>query len=120
MTAADRLLDRRGEDVTVYTYTYDTTDSYGDPTYIETATSTVGIVEQVGGVAEIVRSPEGEEIDIELAVFLKDDVTVHEPSADNRKPSVIERALDGEQYRVEAVTVQDNGFQRCNCARKHD
>lgn len=113
-------LQRKGEPVTVASYTQTGTDEYGDPTFDETVTETHAIVQAATSQARMVNDAGGETADMDVVIYLPDDVPVNQAMPETPQPSVITRAADGRDYRVEAVMTEDNGITACMCIQGTD
>lgn len=110
------MLERRGESMTVTTFTQSGTDEYGDATYDETVTTVQAFIEQRGIAAEPIRNTSGEVIDTDVSIFVSDSVNVNEPAEDS-KASIIERDSTGKKYRVQYAFIEGNGIIKCDCTQ---
>lgn len=113
-------LERHGEPVTVVSYDQTGTDDYGDPVFAEQSWQTQAIVEAATTQARMVSTAGGERADMDVMVYLPDDVPVEQALPDSPKPSTITRDVDGRDYRVEAVVGEDNGLTTCLCVQGTD
>lgn len=107
-----RVLERHGRDVTVENFTDDgTTDDHGDPTRTTESTTTVrAILREPQVETQVIRGPDGQEVAVEVEIFLPDSVTVREADdADSRYATEITDSADGRTYRTLAVWDEGNG-----------
>lgn len=108
---AKRVLARHGRDVTVTNFTDDgTTDVHGDPDRTVDTTTTVEAVLRQPTEEIVAAGPDGQQVAVDVEVFLPDTVTVHEADDDdNRYATEIEDSANGEVYRALSVWPEGNG-----------
>lgn len=110
---------QEGDDAIVRTYsTSDPTETTGEfesPDDTVTETETKALFQRIRR-HRIERDPSGEEVELDMTVYVEDDVEVHDTDT-ARRPSEIERVPTGEVFRVEAVVRESGGITRCECIR---
>lgn len=111
------MLDYRGEDMTVIRYSRTGTDEYGDAEFSKTEETVDGLIEQRTSETEVVRRPTGEEMNVDVRIYLRDTVQVDEPDGDGTRGSIIRRERTKNEYRVESAFEENNGLIRCDCTR---
>lgn len=112
------FLRRHGEAVTVRNYTQTGTDDYGDPTWDESTTETTAVVMLPKEPTQTTNAS-GETVYVDARFFVANESVVVNASDATPHPSVIDRHLDGESYRVELSFSQNNGLYRIE-TRRHD
>lgn len=110
-----RSVDTHGQDVTHRTYSSSGTDSYGDPNH-SSSTSTVTARVRHVRTPELIRGPEGDDVDVDVEIYVKDDLTVTDLDEGDGRPD--EFTADGVDYVVVNAETQDNGLLNCRCVRK--
>lgn len=108
-------LDEVGQDVTHTTFSSSSTDSYGDPSWSSSDSTVTARVEQ-SRVPRQTRTVAGEEIEVDVTIYVKDTVSVTDIDAGDGRPD--EFTVGGTEYKVLRADDQDNGLIACDCVRK--
>lgn len=110
--ATRRTLSTAGREVTVTNFTDDgTTDAHGDPVREVDTTETHDAILRQPTEELTASGPNGQQVAVEVEIFLPDTATVHEADADNsdRYATEITDSIDDETYRALAVWNEGNG-----------
>lgn len=114
--AARRSLDRHGQDVTHRTFNQSGTDAYGDPSSQGESTATVKARVDHVQTPQLIRGPEGDDVDVDVEIYVKDSLTVTDVNEGDGRPD--EFTADGIDYVVISAENQDSGLINCRCVRK--
>lgn len=116
---SDRFVRKRGDSVTVTTYSldYSNVDEQGDPAETSTTTDTVAIFERPKSSPRQMTSAAGTELEIDSRAYIPaaDVSGLGAYSADDsdRKPPRIIRQRTADEYRILATFDEGNGLVRC-------
>lgn len=112
---ARRAVERHGEDVTVYNYTQNGTDDYGDPLWSESSSTAQAVIDFPGG-GTSEKGDQGQESVADAIVRLSTANTVHPPTESNPRATEIERG-NGERFKVQTAIDENAGLYQCECER---
>jgi len=112
-----RVTELVGRNVTVYNYTYSTTDDdYGDPEWTEDSGTTVTAKIEEAEKPEHRTGDDGSDTQVDYRVLLPNDVTVRDGTSGNeaRATEIVDDET-GRRYEVISVFPESNGLNRARC-----